>query len=97
MASTTSTVDIEDGPILNERDVHWNRLTGSSEPDGFIACRVTGLGHFIYAQLSQLGSTSKLQTHYGICTSQELASTSEYVVDWSFVALLQYCKTQFIM
>ena len=59
MASTTNTVDTEDSPILNERDVHWNRLTGSSEPDGLMACRITGLGHFIYAQLSQLGSISK--------------------------------------
>ena len=48
MASTASTVDTEDGPILNERDVHWNsfeRLAGSSEPDGFHG-RVTGLGDF---------------------------------------------------
>ena len=56
-------------------------FSGSSEPDGFMACRVTGLGHFIYAQLSQLGSIPTIKTHYGICTSKELASTSEYVVD----------------
>ena len=62
MASTASTVDIEDGPILNKRDVHW-KAYWSSEPTLFTSITHTS---------DTLWKTSKracfhlLWTDYGI-------------------------------
>ena len=62
MASTASTVDIADGPILNKRDVHW-KAYWSSEPTLFTSITHTS---------DTLWKTSKracfhlLWTDYGI-------------------------------